>query len=114
MSYETASAICAALAGAEMSHPFGEEHDVWKIGGKIFATITPQSGVSVKTADAETAALIIEMGHGTRAPYFHKSWVHVNWNTVPTDELRERIETAYRLIRASLSKKAQAELPPLT
>ncbi len=113
MSYEFANSVCTALPGAEMSHPFGDDHDVWKVGGKIFAAITPNEGASVKTADVETAALIKEMGHGVHAPYFHKSWVRVNWGMVPEEELRERIETAYGLMRSSLSKKAQAELPPL-
>lgn len=113
MSREFVNTLCAALPGAEWSEPFGPGHDIWKVGGKIFAAMgAAGDGVSVKCADAETAGLIIEMGHGMRAPYFHKSWIMLPWGKVPEEELRERVETSYDLIRATLTKKAQAALPP--
>ncbi|MDZ7602666.1 MAG: MmcQ/YjbR family DNA-binding protein [Hoeflea sp.] len=113
MSRETVNSICATLPGAEVSDPWGGGHDAWKVGGKMFASIgaiTP--GVAVKTDSVETAALIIEMGAGARAPYFHASWVLLDWGMDP-DELRGRILQSYRLVRASLPKKTQAGLPVL-
>lgn len=104
-------ALCATLPGAEMSDPWGGGHDAWKVGGKLFAVIgTMDSGVSVKCADAETAALLIEVNRAEPAPYFHRSWVHLPWDRVEDDELRERIVTSYRLIREKLPKKVQAAL----
>lgn len=104
--------LCAALPGAEVSAPFGPGHDIWKVGGKIFAAIgAADTGVSVKTPDTETAAMLIEAGVGSKAPYFHRSWIHLPWTT-PEDEMRHRIATSYDLIRGSLTKKAQAALPP--
>ncbi len=108
--------FCATLPGAEVSDPWNTEiggggHDAWKVGGKMFACIGAQGGgVSVKTPDVDTAHLLIEMGHATRAPYFHASWVRVPWGLVPDAELRERLEASYWLIRASLPKKVQAAL----
>ncbi len=112
MSRALVNAICAGFPGALVSDPWGGGHDAWKVGGKMFAcigAITP--GVSVKTDSIETAELLIAAGVGLRAPYFHRSWINLPWST-PEDELRHRLASSYRLIRASLTKKAQAALAP--
>lgn len=107
------NALCAAYPGAGVSEPFGEGHEVWKVGGKIFAIVGASTGaVSVKTDGIETAELLIEAGVATSAPYLHRSWVALPLNADP-DELRHRVEASYRLIRASLPRRVQAELPPL-
>ncbi|WP_431978966.1 MmcQ/YjbR family DNA-binding protein [Shimia aestuarii] len=112
MSRDTVNTICAALPGADWSEPFGPGHDVWKVGDKIFAAIGAQgTGVSVKTPDVETAQMLIDAGVGVKAPYFHKSWIHLPLDA-ETEELRHRITASYDLIRASLTKKAQAALAP--
>ncbi|PID35166.1 MAG: hypothetical protein CR964_01095 [Rhodobacterales bacterium] len=111
MTRDLANDICRAQPGAEWSEPFGPGHDIWKVGGKIFAAIgatTP--GVSVKCADIDTAQMLIEAGVGVKAPYFHRSWVNIPFES-GADELRHRIERSYDLIRASLPKKVQATLP---
>ncbi len=103
---------CATLPGAGRSDPWGGGHDAWKVGGKMFAVVgaVDDHGVSVKCADLETAALLIEMGRALRAPYFHRSWVRIPWDTVPDEEICERLDTSYRIIRAGLPKKVQATL----
>jgi len=104
--------ICGKLPGAEVSDPWGGGHDAWKVGGKMFACIgAVMPGVSVKTDSIETAQMLIEASVGVKAPYFHRSWINLPWET-PEDELRHRIVRSYRLVRAGLSKKAQAALPP--
>ena len=56
---------CAGFPGAEVSQPFGPEHDCWKVGGKIFAIIGQAGdGVSLKTDHADTARLRSETGRG--------------------------------------------------
>jgi predicted DNA-binding protein (MmcQ/YjbR family) len=111
MSRSFVNAHCARLPGAELSDPWGGGHDAWKVGGKLFALVgTMDTGVSVKTADVETAALLIEVGRAERAPYFHRSWVHLPWGIVPESGIAERIDTSYALIRANLPKKVQAAL----
>lgn len=106
------NAHCATLPGAERSDPWGGGHDAWKVGGKMFACVGAMEdhGVAVKCPDAETAALLIEMGRALKAPYFHASWVRLPWGFVPEDELRERLDISYRIIRAGLPKKVQAAL----
>ena len=105
--------ICAALPGAENSDPWGGGHDAWKVGGKMFACIGAiMPGVSVKTGSTDTAEMLIAAGIAQRAPYFHRSWVNLPFETDP-GELRFRLHAAYTLMRGSLTKKAQAQLPPL-
>lgn len=105
------NAIASALPGADLTHPFDQGHDAWKVGGKMFTcigSVTP--GVSVKTSDIETATMLIDAGVARRAPYFHRSWVHVP-ETADEDELRHRITVSYEIVRGGLTKKAQAALP---
>ncbi|MEX3011693.1 MmcQ/YjbR family DNA-binding protein [Hoeflea sp. TYP-13] len=111
-SRELINSICRGFPGAEVSDPWGGGHDAWKVGGKMFACIgavTP--GVSVKTDGIETAQMLIDAGVGVKAPYFHRSWVNLPWET-EEDELRYRLENSYRLVRKSLTKKIQSQLDP--
>jgi predicted DNA-binding protein (MmcQ/YjbR family) len=111
MSRELVNAHCATLPSATVSEAFGPGHDVWKIGGKIFAIAsTSYSGVSLKCADIEAAQLLIEMGGGTKAPYLHASWVMFLWDKIPDVELRARLTASYLMMRKSLPKKVQAGL----
>lgn len=112
MSRTYVNALCAAFPGAEVSDPFGGGHDAWKVGGKIFALIGGQGlRVSLKTANVDTAAMLIEVGVGIKAPYLHRSWISLPLDG-DTEELRHRLTTSYEIIRTSLTKKAQAALPP--
>ncbi len=112
MSRRIVNEICRDLPGAEVSDPWGGGHDAWKVGGKMFACIgTADDGVSVKTPDVETARMLIEAGVAEKAPYFHRSWVRLSWDSDPA-ELRHRLRVSYDIIRSGLTKKAQAELPP--
>lgn len=105
------NAFCTTLPGAEVSQPFGPDHDCWKVGGKMFAIIgSAGDGVSVKTDHVDTARLLIDTGRAIRAPYLHASWARFPFGNVDDDELRERITASYRLIRAALPKKVQAGL----
>lgn len=111
MSRDTVNTICAALPGAELSDPFGGGHDAWKVGGKMFACIGSQNtGVSVKTDSIETAQMLIDAGVGVKAPYFHRSWIHLPLESDP-EELRHRILVSYDIVRSGLTKKLQASLP---
>jgi len=111
MTRDDVNALCAAYPGAEWSEPFGPGHDVWKVGGKIFATLGADApGVSVKTPDIETATMLIETGVRQKAPYYHRSWVMIPWQDA--SEITYRLDQSYDIIRASLTKKAQAALPP--
>ncbi len=104
--------ICTDLPGAEKSDPWGGGHDAWKVGGKMFACIGAViPGVSVKTPDIETAKMLIDAGIGTKAPYFHRSWILLP-EGVAEDELSHRVLASYDIVRAGLTKKLQAALAP--
>jgi len=112
MSRKRVNAICKSFPGAEVSDPWGGGHDAWKIGGKMFACIgATMPGVSVKTESIEMAEMLIAAGIGARAPYFHRSWINLPFDT-PGDELRHRLAASYRLVRSGLSKKMQSSIPP--
>ena len=111
MDRDQVDATCAAFPGAEWSDASDGSLNAWKVGGKMFACIgTASDGVSVKTPDVETASLLIETGHATRAPYFHRSWVRLPWDHVEADEFRDRLRVSYEIVRASLPKKVQKAL----
>ena len=109
------NAICQSFPGAQVSDPWGPQddgsrHDAWKVGGKMFASIGAKTpGVSVKTDSIETAQMLIDVGVGVKAKYFHKSWVNLPFDT-DEDELRHRIKASYVLVRSGLTKKAQNAL----
>jgi predicted DNA-binding protein (MmcQ/YjbR family) len=113
MSRARVNAICATYPGAERSDPWGGGHDAWKVGGKMFACIGAiQTGVSVKTSSVEMAEMLIAAGEAERAPYFHRSWVHLPEGT-DDDTLALRLAASYRLIRAGLPRKVQGGLGPV-
>lgn len=113
MSRDLVNRICAAFPGAEVSDPWGGGHDAWKVGGKMFACIgAVLPGVSVKCDSVETAEMLIDAGVARRAPYFHRTWVNLPFEA-GEEELTHRLRQSYRLIRAGLPKRAQANLGPL-
>ena len=110
MTRDELNAICATLPGAENTDPWGGGHDAWKVGGKMFASMGVKTpGISVKTDSIETAEMLIAAGVGTKAPYFHRSWILLPWDVAPV-EAQHRIEASYELVRSKLPKKVQAEL----
>jgi len=121
MNRDFINVICAELPGAELSDPWsesdgasredGQRHDAWKVGDKMFASIGVKTqGVSVKTQSIETAQMLINVGVGKKAPYFHRSWVLLPFET-DEEELRYRLTQSYEIIRSKLTKKLQASLP---
>ncbi|MEO1639394.1 MAG: MmcQ/YjbR family DNA-binding protein [Pseudomonadota bacterium] len=109
MTRATIDAICAAFAGATAADPT-TELDSWKVGGKMFACFGDRiDGVCVKTDSVETAQMLIDAGAATKAPYFHKSWVLVRFETAP-DELQHRLNISYDIVRKGLPKKVRDAL----
>lgn len=104
MTRDDINQICAAFAGATASDP-ETELDSWKVGGKMFATFGNRiNGVCVKTDSIETASMLIDAGAATKAPYFHRSWVLVDFGA-DTDEMLHRLQTSYYIIVKGLPKK---------
>ena len=116
MTVDDINALCAAFPGAALSYPWrdlgkGDGPGAWKVGGKMFACLEGKgNGICVKTRDLETAQMLIEVGVAIKAPYFHRSWVLLPFET-GADEIKFRLEKSYALIRSKLTKKVQAALP---
>lgn len=114
MTRDDVNAHCAALPGSELDDPWGGGHDVWKVGGKMFASMgAMNAGVSIKCADPGEAAMLIEAGRAERAPYLARGgWVLIRWGAIDGDELRARLTRAYLTVRRGLTRRVQATLGP--
>ena len=105
---------CLALPGATMDHPFGPGHDAYKVGGKMFAIVGAEGGLSFKVSDIAYEVLT-EEGRAAPAPYLARAkWVHLadpgDW---PDDELADHLKSAHALIAAKLTKKAKPSVAPV-
>ena len=103
--------VCLALPAATLDHPFGDDHDAYKVGGKMFAIVGGMGGLSFKVSDIAYEVLT-ESGHARPAPYMARAkWVNLprtdDW---PDDELAEHLAIAHGLVAAKLTKKARAAL----
>lgn len=103
--------VCMALPGVTLEHPFGDDHDAWKVGGKMFAIIGGMGGLSFKVSDIAFEVLT-ESGRARPAPYLARAkWVHLedpaDW---PDDELAEHLAIAHSNVAAKLTRKARAAL----
>jgi len=112
---EAFDAFCARHPGAVLSGP--GELDAWKVGGKMFACFghvdtraENTKTASVKCPDVETAAMLIEAGVASRAPYFHGSWVQLTLAGLDPEEAAHRIAVSYDTVRKSLPKKVRTAL----
>jgi predicted DNA-binding protein (MmcQ/YjbR family) len=90
-----------------------EEHLLFKIGGKMFAITTLGGHRCNFKCTPEKYADLVEMPN--IEPSSHNMWKY-QWLTtetltaLPDAEFRELLTESYNLVRASLSKKFQAEL----
>ena len=103
--------VCLALPGATLDHPFGDHHDAYRIGGKMFAMVGEMGGISFKVSDIAYEVLT-EDGRARPAPYMARNkWVNLpridDW---PDDELAEHLAIAHSIVAAKLTRKARAAL----
>jgi predicted DNA-binding protein (MmcQ/YjbR family) len=115
MQVDTFREYCAGKAGVIEDTPFGDEHLVFKVGGKMFALLAfeevpPTANLK---CDPDLALELRDRYEGVRAGY-HMNKKH--WNTVdlaadvPETEIRKMIDASYDLVVRSLPKKARAAL----
>lgn len=105
-----------AQPATEEGSPFGAEVLVYKVGGKMFATLSPEdvpAGMNLKCEPERAIDLRDE--HPAILPGYHMNTRHSN--TLMLDQslnenlIRELIEHSYSLVRASLTKKVRDALP---
>ena len=116
MTHERLRTLCLAQPAATEDLPFGESTLVFRVGGKIFALLALDAHparINLK-CDPERAVELREQYEAVQ-PGYHMNKQH--WNTVvcdgsvPGEEIADMIAHAYGLVRASLPKRVQAELP---
>ena len=111
MDREGVGKVCLALPAATLDHPFGDDHDAYRVGGKMFCMVGGRGGVSFKVSDIAYEVLT-ETGRARPAPYMARArWVNLDspsdW---PDGDLTEHLKSAHALIAGKLTKKARRDL----
>ena len=106
---------CLAQRGAVEEFPFGPEHSVFKVGGKMFAlSALGRSPLEVSVKCEPELAVQLRASYEAIRPGYHLNKRH--WNTItldgslPDQLVRDLIEDSYDLVVSGLSKRARANL----
>lgn len=95
-------AFCAALPGAVLTFPFGEETAVYRVGGKIFALtgVDRATSINLKAEPADVTGLVETYDSVERGYHMNKKhWITVQLDgDLPKGLLEELIEDSYDLI----------------
>ena len=112
------SAIAAGLPGSIEDQPFGPQVDVFKVGGRIFAILSPDERPARISLKCEPSlALELRGRYDAVLAGYHLNKVH--WNTVlldgtiDDDELCAMLLHSYERVVAGLAK-SQRPLDPGT
>lgn len=110
MTPEGIEAFCLSLPEATLSVQWGAER-VFKVGGRMFATLRESGGISFKCSDVAFEMLPQRPGIAP-APYLaHAKWIHLERLDVMDDEdLLDYLRMAYGLIVAKLPTAERARL----
>ena len=111
MTPQAFAAACHALPGVTMDVQWGDDQ-VFKVGGKMFAVLSPSGGsFSFKASDIAFEVLT-EAGPGKPAPYLARAkWVwFADLSTQDEAEVTGWLRSAHGLVAAKLTRKARQEL----
>ncbi len=115
MHVDTFREYCLKKPGAMEDTPFGEEHLVFKVGGKMFALLALDEIPSTANLKCEPdLALELRDRYEQVRPGYHMNKKH--WNTVelsggiPEQELRKMIDHSYALVMQGLPKALRASI----
>lgn len=103
--------LCEGLPATTVDHPFGDDHDAYKVGGKMYAIVGGLGDVSFKASEIAYEVLTSE-GRARPAPYLARAkWVQVADEHGWTDEeLGDHLRQAHAIIAGKLTRKLRAEL----
>jgi predicted DNA-binding protein (MmcQ/YjbR family) len=106
---------CLKKRGVTEDSPFGPEHIVFKVGGKMFALLAFEEVPPTANLKCDPdRALELRDRYEEVQPGYHMNKKH--WNTVtvaggiPAAELLQMIDHSYELVVKSLPKKTAAAL----
>ena len=115
MNVEKFREYCLKKAGVTEDSPFGPEHVVFKVAGKMFALLAFEEVPPTANLKCDPdRALELRDRYEQVRPGYHMNKKH--WNTVEIDtgipdaELREMIDHSYELVVKSLPKKQRDAL----
>lgn len=97
------------------TQPFGPDVLVFKVGEKMFATLSERDGVAQANLKCDPQrAVELRDEHASIVPGYHMNKRH--WNTVlldgslPSDLVEQLIAHSYQLVVASLTCKQRAQI----
>jgi predicted DNA-binding protein (MmcQ/YjbR family) len=106
---------CLAQTGAVEDFPFGPEHSVFKVGGKVFAiSALDRTPLEVSVKCEPELALELRVTYAAIRPGYHLNKRH--WNTVtldgslPDQLIRDLVEDSYDLVVSALPKRTRTDL----
>lgn len=106
---------CMKKAGATESAPFGPEHIVFKVGGKMFVLLALDEVPTTANLKCDPdRALELRDRYEEVRPGYHMNKKH--WNTVvidggiPDAEVRKMIDHSYELVLRALPKRTRDKL----
>jgi predicted DNA-binding protein (MmcQ/YjbR family) len=115
MTRDDYNSICEALPHTTHVVQWGD-HDVWKIGAKVFAIVGSSGDVPTVTFKVSPLSYeVLKDAKGCRpAPYLASrgmTWIQAYEQPgLSEKDLREYIAQSYRLVAEGLSKKTRREL----
>ena len=106
---------CLAQNGAVEDFPFGPEHSVFKVGGKMFALSTlERTPLEVSAKCEPELALQLRDTYTAIRPGYHlnkRHWITITLDGSLSDQLvRELIADSYDLVVSALPKRTREEL----
>ena len=106
---------CLEQAGAVEEFPFGPEHSVFKVAGKMFAlTALERAPLEVSLKCDPELAVGLRGSYGAIRPGYHLNKRH--WNTLtldgslPDQLVRDLIEDSYDLVVSALPRRLREQL----
>lgn len=115
MTLEQLRSYLLGLPGAVEDFPFGPDHLVCKVAGKMFALIAlTEQPLRMNLKCEPEHAEVLRGYYPAVLPGYHMNKKH--WNTlaldgsIPEVEVRSMIDDSYRLVVASLPKRLQQAL----
>jgi predicted DNA-binding protein (MmcQ/YjbR family) len=115
MSLEEISEYASDLAGVVEEQPFGPSVDVLKVGGKIFAILSPESSPEAISLKCDPdLAIELRLRYPAVTPGYHlnkRLWNTVNLDgTIPDDEILRMVTHSYDQVVAGLPKSVRQQL----
>ena len=113
MTTQEITEYCLSKPGAVMEYPFGPEPAVFKVGGKVFATIYQKNGTTRfgMKCDPMFADLLCQQYESITLMYKSPNWIYIlQGGDVSDDEVIFQVDHSYDLIVKALPRKTREQI----